>query len=366
MLSVTPSYIEALKQEGRHTLQKKLSALKSNIDKPLAAILSFNTIAHTVGAAGVGAQATEVFGNKYLGVVSAVLTLLILVFSEIIPKTLGATYWRSLGGFTAKTLNVLIWLMYPLVLLSKGITYLISGNKEKASISRAEVSAMADIGHKEGVFYEMESKMLKNMIRFRNIVVEDIMTPRTVMVMAQEEKTISDLYQDPEFKKFSRIPTYNKNRDDITGFVHKNDVLTEMAEDNHQMNLSEIKRDIIVVNKEMRLPFILDKFVESKEHIALATDKFGSISGLVTMEDVMETVLGMEIMDEYDSVEDMQAFARKKWRKRALKVGIISYEDDQQESGRDDVAKYGITGGQPPIEDEAVEQSREEQKKSEL
>ncbi|UII33870.1 hemolysin family protein [Fulvivirga ulvae] len=354
LLSITPSYIEALKDEGRHSLQKRLSALKENIDKPLAAILSFNTIAHTVGAAGVGAQAAEVFGNQYLGVVSAVLTLLILVFSEIIPKTLGATYWRSLGAFTAKTLNVLIWLMYPLVLLSKGITYLLSGNKEKVSISRAEVSAMADIGHKEGVFYEMESKMLKNMIRFRNIVVEDIMTPRTVMVMAQEEKTIADLYQDPEFKKFSRIPTYSKNRDDITGFVHKNDVLTEMAEDNHEMNLSEIKRDIIVVNKEMRLPFILDKFVESKEHIALATDKFGSISGLVTMEDVMETVLGMEIMDEYDSVEDMQAYARKKWRTRALKVGIISYEQNEEEdNSRDNVARYGITGGQPPLEEQS-------------
>lgn len=356
LLSITPSYIEALKQEGRHALQVRLSALKENIDKPLAAILSFNTIAHTVGAAGVGAQAAEVFGNEYLGVVSAVLTLLILVFSEIIPKTLGATYWRSLGGFTAKTLNVLIWLMYPLVLLSKGITYLISGNKEKVSISRAEVSAMADIGHKEGVFYEMESKMLKNMIRFRNVVVEDIMTPRTVMVMAQEGKTIADLYQEPEFKKFSRIPTYNKNRDDITGFVHKNDVLTEMAEDNHQMNLSNIKRDIIVVNKEMRLPFILDKLVESKEHIALATDKFGSISGLVTMEDVMETVLGMEIMDEYDSVEDMQAYARKKWRSRAVRVGIISYEENEEnvEDNTDagDIARYGITGGQPPLADD--------------
>ncbi|MBL6446137.1 DUF21 domain-containing protein [Fulvivirga sp. 29W222] len=350
LLSITPSYIEALKEEGKYALQKRLSVLKENIDKPLAAILSFNTIAHTVGAAGVGAQAAEVFGNQYLGVVSAILTLLILIFSEIIPKTLGATYWRSLGGFTAKTLNILIWLMYPLVLLSKGITYLISGNKEKFTISRAEVSAMADIGHKEGVFYEMESKMLKNMIKFRNIVVEDIMTPRTVVVMAQKEKTISDLYQDPEFKKFSRIPIFNKNRDDITGFVHKNDVLTEMAEDNHEMILSEIKRDIIMVNKEMRLPFILDKLLESKEHIALATDKFGSISGLVTMEDVMETVLGMEIMDEYDSVEDMQAYARNRWRKRALELGIIAYEEGGENNSRNKVAKYGITGGQPPNE----------------
>lgn len=350
-MSITPSYIEALKGEGRVALQQKLSVYKKDIDKPLAAILSFNTIAHTVGAAGVGAQAAKVFGSQYLGLVSAVLTLLILVFSEIIPKTLGATYWRSLGGFTAKTLGILIWLMYPLVLLSKGITRILSGDEEKISVSRAEVSAMADIGHKEGVFHEMESKMLKNMIRFRNITVEDIMTPRTVMIMAQEEKSIVELYKDPEFKKFSRIPIYQRNRDDITGFVHKIDVLTQMAEDNHELHLREIKRDIIMVNKEMRLPLILDKFVESKEHVALATDKFGSISGLVSMEDVMETVLGREIMDEYDSVEDMQSYARMKWQKRALELGIIS-EDEFQESTKKNVVKYGITGGQHPSKEE--------------
>ena len=366
LLSVTPSYVQSLKDAGKEALHDKLSALKENIDKPLAAILSFNTIAHTVGAAGVGAQAALVFGDEYLGIVSAVLTLLILIFSEIIPKTIGASYWRSLSGFTAKTLGVLIWLMYPLVLLSKGITYLISGKEKKASISRAEVSAMADIGHREGVFIEMESKMLKNMIKFRNINVEDIMTPRTVMVMAQEDQRIDELYGRPDFKKFSRIPTYKTNRDDITGFVHKNDVLTQMAEDNHSLPLSEIRRDIRVVSKELRLPFILDKFLEGKEHIALATDKFGSISGLVTMEDVMETVLGMEIMDEYDSVEDMQKYARNKWKKRALEIGLIDHEEaegilesEKMYNEKKEAIKFGITGGQAPADEVSGKQSGE-------
>jgi len=213
LLSITPSYVTSLKEHGKEQLSLKLDILKKDIDKPLAAILSFNTIAHTVGAAGVGAQAAKVFGNDYLGIVSAILTLLILVFSEIIPKTIGATYWRSLDAFTANVLKVLIILMYPLVLLSQGITKIISGNRKKTTISRAEVSAMAEIGHKEGIFKETESKMLKNMIRLRNITAEDIMTPRTVMVTAQENQTVSDLYKDEGFKKFSRIPIYTRNRD---------------------------------------------------------------------------------------------------------------------------------------------------------
>ena len=345
LLSITPSFIESLKEEGKGELSLKLSALKDNIDKPLAGILSLNTIAHTVGAAGVGAQATKIWGDQSMGIVSGVLTLLILVFSELIPKSLGASYWRSLGGFTAKTLTVIIWLMYPLVLLSYGISALLSKNKEKSSISRAEVSAMADIGHKEGIFHESESKMLKNMIRLKHITIEDVMTPRTVIFSVPEDTKVMDLFKNADFKKISRIPLYRNTPDDITGYVHKNDVLTEMAEDHHQKKLSEIKRKIIMVSKEITLPQILDKFVESKEHIALAMNNYGGVSGLVTMEDVFETVLGIEIMDEYDSVEDMQAYARNKWRRRALDLGIIS-PDDQEESQNEDVVKYGITGGQ--------------------
>ncbi|UII28166.1 CNNM domain-containing protein [Fulvivirga maritima] len=316
LLSITPSYIASLKEKGKYALSEKLGKMKDEIDKPLAAILSFNTIAHTVGAAGVGAQAAIVFGDEYLGVVSAVLTILILIFSEIIPKTIGANYWKSLGRFTASTLKVLIFLMYPLVLLSQGITKLLSNDEVKSSISRDEVSAMADIGHKEGIFQEMESRMLKNMVRFRNITAEDIMTPRTVMIMVRESHTILNLYKNKDFSKFSRIPVFSENRDDITGYVHKNDVLTEMAEDNHEKKLYEIKRDITMISKDIRLPVLLDQFLESKEHIALATDRYGGVSGLLTMEDVMETLLGEEIMDEYDNVEDMQEYARIRWKKK--------------------------------------------------
>lgn len=357
LLSITPSFVESMKHGKRKKLGLSLEELKSNVDRPLAAILSFNTIAHTVGAAGVGAQAAKVFGNEYLGIVSAVLTLLILIFSEIIPKTIGANYWRSLIGFTASTLKVLIWLMYPLVVLSKGITKLLSKDDASAtSVSRAEVSAMADIGEKEGVFASTESKMIKNLVTLRNITAEDVMTPRTVMVMMQEDKQLQELFNHETFDKFSRIPVYKKNRDDISGYVHKIDVLSKLAADEHELKLKDIKREVMMVGHEMKLPVVLDELVESKEHFALVTDRYGGVAGLVTMEDIMETLLGREIMDEFDGIEDMQEYARNQWRSRAKKLGLIIEDNkqDQSENIKDDVVKYGITGGQAP-EDERKE-----------
>lgn len=357
LLSVTPSYIESLKSKGKDILSVKLKTLKDDIDKPLAAILSFNTIAHTVGAAGVGAQAAIVFGDEYLGWVSAALTLLILIFSEIIPKTIGATFWRPLCGLSVNVLRVLIIAMYPLVMLSMLITKLLSGDEKQNSISREEVSAMADIGEKEGIFHKTESKMLKNMIRFRNIKAEDIMTPRTVIIMVQESKTIDQLFQNPDFSKFSRIPIFKANRDDISGYVHKNDVLTCLAKDEHEKQLSEIKREIIMISKDAKLPELLDLLLVNKEHIALATDRYGGVSGMLTMEDVMETILGQEIMDEYDNIEDMQLYARKRWRKRASELGIIREEEKENPENEEakDVIHYGITGGQLPADDEEPE-----------
>ena len=358
LLSITPSYVESLRQKESSTLGAQLAKLKENIDRPLAAILSFNTIAHTVGAAGVGAQAAVVFGNEYLGLVSAVLTLLILIFSEIIPKTIGASYWRSLVGFSVKTLRVLIVLMYPLVLLSKVITKLLAKDEKTASVSRAEVSAMADIGEKEGVFASTESKMIKNLITLRKITAEDVMTPRTVIIMIQEDKTLQDLYEFKAFEKFSRIPVFRKNRDDITGYVHKIDVLSRLADDQHDLHLSEIRRDVMMVDHAMKLPVVLDRFVESKEHFALVTDRFGGVAGLVTMEDIMETLLGREIMDEFDSIKDMQEYARDLWRNRAAERGLLSEEEKRDmktstKKEKEQIVKYGITGGQAPSEDDS-------------
>lgn len=330
LLSVTPSYVQSLKEKG-DIRGVRLEKLKENIDRPLAAILSFNTIAHTIGAAGVGAQAAKVFGDASLGIVSAVLTLLILVFSEIIPKTIGARYWRSLSGISARILKVLIWLMYPLVLLSQGITKLMGNDHNIVKISRAEVSAMADLGEQEGVFLRLESKMIKNLIRFRNVTVEDIMTPSTVIVSAEENQTVEIFMDDPQYNKFSRIPVYGGKEDNITGYVHRYDALVQLANDHHGMRLSEMKRKVPMIDQKANLPIALDKLSEHREHMALVTDKFGTVVGLVTMEDVIETVLGVEIMDEFDSVEDMQKYARAQWRERARKLGLNIDEPEDKE-----------------------------------
>jgi CBS domain containing-hemolysin-like protein len=320
LLSITPSYVESLKQAG-DVRGLKWEKLKKNIDSPLSAILAFNTIAHTIGAAGVGAQAAKVFGDDSLGVVSAVLTLLILIFSEIIPKTIGAQYWRALSGLSARILVVLIWIMYPLVILSKGISYLM-GKKEGATVSRAEVSAMADIGEKEGVFLESESKMIKNLIRLKNVTIKDVMTPRTVMVSAEETEPIKVLLNESKYSKFSRIPVYLEKEDKITGYVHRYDVLAKLANDEHDMKLLDMRRNVLMMNENINLPTALDRLSESREQIAVVTNQYGGVVGIVTMEDIMETVMGVEIIDEFDSVEDMQKYARSQWKERARKLGL--------------------------------------------
>lgn len=330
LLSFTPSYIESLSEE-KPSLSKDLHKLKDRIDQPLAAILSLNTIAHTVGAAGVGAQAAIVFDNISTGVISGILTLLILIFSELIPKSLGAKYWRQLAFFTAKTLKVLIWIMYPLVLLSNGITRLMGGSAHGMVVSRAELSAMADIGHQEGVFAENETRIIKNLIAFQDILVRDIMTPRTVVVMANCSLSLEEIFQDKKMLRFSRIPVFSKERDNVIGYMHKHELLEKLAMDQHRLQVKEIVRNMHIVPQMLSIPKLFQQLMEKREHIALAVDEYGGVTGVVTVEDVLETLLGVEIVDEFDSSHDMQEYARQKWRKRAIDLGIISEENIRKE-----------------------------------
>lgn len=332
LLSVTPSYVAMLEKNGEKT-GLLLRSLRKDIDQPLSAILSLNTIAHTVGAAGVGAQAQLVFGNAYVSISSAILTLLILVFSEIIPKTLGATYWKQLSGFSARTTKILIVLTYPLVLLSKGITRGLSKEENQPTVSREEFSAMADRGLEEGIFEEDESNIFKNLIRFGSLRVKDVMTPRPVVVRFQQDQTIrkaldstddNDLY-------FSRLPVYDQDEEDIKGYVLKDDMLLGLSNNEGDKKLSEIKRDILIVPDTVSLKVLMERLLKKQEHIAVAVDEYGGFSGIVTMEDVVETLLGMEIVDEIDAIEDMQKLARQKWRERAKRLGIVL--PDTKEAG---------------------------------
>lgn len=330
LLSVSQSYIAVLERRGRKsgTLLRKM---KDDIDRPLSAILSLNTIAHTVGAAGVGAQAQIVFGSAYVAVTSAVLTLLILFFSEIIPKTLGATYWRTLAPLSGRILRWMIWLLYPFVVLSMVITRLLSGDENQPTFSREELSAMADRGVEEGIFEQEESDILKNLVRFKSLRIKDIMTPRIVVVGFSENKTVADILDKVEELRFSRLPLYGESEDDITGYILKNDLLISLANGNEDQTLKEFKREILILPETISLQDFFERLLEKQEHIAVAVDEYGGFSGVVTMEDLVETLLGMEIVDEVDAIDDMQKMARQKWMERAKRLGIVDEETEKQQ-----------------------------------
>lgn len=354
LLSVTPSYVAALDKEDKTGVGQLLRDLKNDVDRPLAAILSLNTIAHTVGAAGVGAQAQIVFESTSVALTSAVLTFLILVISEVIPKTLGAIYWRRLAPNTGRMLRFLIWGMYPLVLMSQVITdFIARGAEEEANISRREITALADLGVEAGIFEEEESRILKNLFRFGSLRVEDIMTPRTVVFAMPAQMTIGGAIEEHEDFRFSRIPVYRENRDDITGYVLKNDILIHAAREELDTPLSTFERDILMVPEALPLPKLFERLLDRLEHIALVMDEYGGVAGVVTMEDVVETLLGLEIVDEADSVQDMQALARQQWYKRARRLGLVSEEDLEEIPGDEleSVIRLGITGEKPPQSD---------------
>lgn len=337
MLSIPPSFVE-IKLQEKVSWAPTLKAYKDEIDRPLAGILTLNTLAHTVGAMGVGAEASRLWGGEVLmevfgfsltmeAMMAVITTLAILIFSEIIPKTIGANFWRSLVGFTVNSLRVIIVILYPLVWLSQQITKLLKKDKKKSVLSRADFSAMTEIGIKQGIFKDDESSILRNLLKFDTITAKSIMTPRTVVKAAQENKSIREFYDDNKKLRFSRIPIYSKTNDEITGFVLKDEVLSNIIDENGTAPLKDIVRKISVVNEHFPLPKLFTQFLENREHIALVVDDFGGMAGLVTMEDVIETLIGLEIVDEFDNTEDMQSLARKQWEVRAKRLGLIDDEE---------------------------------------
>ncbi len=331
LLSITPSYIGGKIKEGKK-VGLALKKFKDNIDIPLSAILTLNTFSHTIGAAGIGAQAQRLWGNEYLSVVSGILTLLILIFSEIIPKTLGANYWKSLAPFTARALYILVYSpLYPFSLLAKGITKLLSPPESRQSIlSRSEFQAMAERGIQEGIFKKEESKILLNLMKFNRIITKSIMTPRTIMVAAPEDVSIEEFYNSYDELKVSRIPIYKEHIDNITGVVLKDEVLQNIIDNAGDNLLKSISRDVYVVNEQMPIIKLFYKLIDKKTHLAIVVGEYGETSGLVTMEDIIETLVGVEIMDEQDDIEDMQKQARKNWENRVKRMGLIRDAEENE------------------------------------
>jgi len=320
LLSVTPSHLARLEQT-RPKVGARIRALKANIDRPLAAILSLNTIANTVGAVGVGAQAQVIWGSHVLAITSATLTLMLLFFSEIIPKTLGAVYWRRLTGFMATFLPMLIFTLLPLVWLSEVVTRFIKRRRAAEMMSREEFAALARVGGQQGIFDESEMRILRNLFHFGSLRTRDIMTPRTVMFSLEESTTVRDAIAERGSMIFSRIPIWKETPDTVTGYVLKDHLLIQAARNELDVPLSSFSREALIVPDALPLPSLFERLLDSREHIAVVVDEYGGVDGVVTMEDVLETLIGLEIVDEMDSVQDMRAMARQKWEARAKHIG---------------------------------------------
>ena len=331
LLSIPVSYLKSKVENGDRNAETMLKQ-KENIDKPLSAILSLNTVAHTVGAAGVGAQATIVFGEAYFGLVSAILTILILILTEIIPKTLGANYSKSLVGISSKTISGMIFLTYPLVMVSSILTKILSKDKAEFTTSREEVSALASIGTEEGIFAENENKIIQNLIKLKNIKVSEIMTPRVVVVTANEEMTLQNFLENKEFLHFSRIPVYQTSKDNVTGYVFRAMVFEKLAEDQFDLKLKDIKREILTFRKGTTLFNAWDEMLSKREHISLVIDEYGGMDGITTLEDIIESLLGFEIIDEKDKVDNMQQYALERWKEKQKKYDLLKTDEEQKHS----------------------------------
>lgn len=326
LLSITPAFASRKLQEGTE-LGKTIKEYKDDIDKPLSAILTLNTIAHTVGAIGVGAQAGKVFGENnfdigfmsisYASIIAFVMTLAILVLSEIIPKTIGANNWQSLSGFTVSSIKFIMLVLTPFVWMSQSITKRLKKDKDKSVFSKADFAAMVMIGEESGAIKKDQSLIIQNLMALDKLFVKDIMTPKTVMIRADQDLSASEFYKNNKPLNFSRIPIYSETSDHITGIVLKNAILEELAEDRHTTPLKDIKREVSYVKDDLALGKLLDKLVAENSQIAIVNDQYGTVIGLVTFEDLFETLLGLEITDESDAVEDMQKLARTKWEQRA-------------------------------------------------
>ena len=328
LLSVSPSYIVHLEQQGS-TSASRLKKVKTDIDRSLAAILTLNTIAHTVGAGGAGAEAAAYFGDRYVGIAMAVLTLLILFLSEIVPKTLGAVFWRSLAGPTAWFIQILTWVLYPFIWVSERLTKLITGGKQVHIFSREEFAAMAEIGAEGGYLAAAESRILRNLFRFPELRAEDIMTPRTVVFALQQDLTTSEaLEKHPEIP-FSRIPVYGETLDDITGFVLKTDLLIAQLQGRGEVHLKEMKRDLGIVTEDASVEHIADELLGKRAHLLAVLDEHGGLAGVVSLEDVVETLIGIEIVDEADKIDDLRRLARQKWEERMKRLGLdpLTFKD---------------------------------------
>jgi len=329
ILSITPGYLAQLRQQ-EHPAEPKLSRLKSDIDRPLASILTLNTIAHTIGAAGAGAQASVVFGSQWLGLFSAILTLGILLLSEIVPKTIGATYWRQLAPVTAEILRWMVLLLAPFVWLSQIITHNLTRNHPTPKL-RDELSAMALMADESGELAAGELKILKNLLNIQNVPVTQAMTPRRVLFRVDAQMTINEFLIKHQGTPFSRPLIYSQNKDNIIGFVHRLELFKLQQKGLGEKQLGSIMRPIYVLLNIVTLPKAYEQMIHNRLQLAIVVNEYGSVQGLITLEDIFENLIGEEIIDEADDTTDMQKLATERWEKWKQTHGVIESRDKEDE-----------------------------------
>lgn len=314
LLSITPSYAENMLSE-RPRAGRALARVKGRLDESLSSILILNTFAHTMGAAGVGSQAVQVFGKRWETLIAILLTLAILYFSEIIPKTLGATFWRQLAVPSAHIITWLVKLVYPLVWLSTRLTRLFKHGKEH-EITREEIIALASLGYKDGTLFSQENTYLSNLLSLRDVRTEEVLTPRSVVHMLNQDVTVTEALDHDETRQFTRMPVYGTDFDDIKGKVIRGDLFEAERAGHGSEPIQQFAKPVTRVSEKLPVQQLLDLFIKNRAHLFLVEDEFGQTAGVVTLEDAIETLLGREILDERDTVEDMQELARKKYRRR--------------------------------------------------
>lgn len=317
LLSITPSYVETISRESPRRAEV-LVKIKSELDHSIAGILILNTFAHTMGAAGVGAQATHVFGARWETLIAVLLTLAILYLSEIIPKTIGATFWRQLAIPSAHIIVWLVRIAYPLIWLSTLITKLFKKNSDD-EVTKDEIIALASLGHKMGSIESQENKYLANVLHLREINTAQILTPRSVIHSLSQDLTVSQALELEETQQFTRIPVYGAYKDNIIGMVTNRELMMEDRAGKSNMEISHFIKPINKVSENLPVHQLLDLFIRKREHLFLVEDEYGQVSGIVSLEDAIETMLGREIVDETDTIVDLQVFAKGKYRERLRK-----------------------------------------------
>ena len=315
LLSTSISHVEMLVEKGRRA-GRMMQRLRENVERPISAILTLNTVAHTVGAAGAGAQAAAIFGNQYIGVISAILTLLILVFSEIIPKTLGAVYWKALTPFAAYTIHFMIIIFFPAVWVFEVMTSLMRPKETEPTVTRQELEVLAKISTAEGSLLERENRVVSNLLHLHTVTVKTIMTPRTVIMALPQNWTVRDVVERRDTIPYSRLPVFDKDPDHVTGYVLRHEVLARAASNAYETPLSELRKAIHAIPETNNVAEVMDQFIVRREHIFLVLDEYGGTAGLITLEDAIESLLGIEITDESDIVADLRQLAEARYRRR--------------------------------------------------